>query len=89
MTEPTQGRSGWTLEEANRYERARALVSAVIAAYSSRIGKASREDAAILRNQQRTYVLERGQLGVHDRAQIQRILDDYPPLLRRVREGEQ
>jgi hypothetical protein len=64
------------------------LLNAIIAAYSSRIGRADNpEEAAVLRNQRAPYLQERASLGRLAEADIRRILADYPAVLQQIRNG--
>ena len=75
----------WSEQQAADFELARAVIGTVIAAYSSRLGRAVEETelAGLLAAQQR-YVRERRLLTLDDREQIERILRDYPALAREV-----
>lgn len=70
------------------YERARALLNAVIAAYSGRIGAApSPEVARALRAERAPLLAERDVLTADDQERIAEILRDMPDQLAAVREG--
>ncbi|WP_411083429.1 hypothetical protein [Streptomyces sp. cmx-18-6] len=70
------------------YERARALLSALIAAYSGRIGETStRQEAQALRAERAPFLAERDSLTAGDRERVAEILREMPERLRAVREG--
>ncbi|GAA2463250.1 hypothetical protein GCM10010273_56490 [Streptomyces lavendulocolor] len=70
------------------YERARALLNAVIAAYSGRIGAApSPEAARALRAQRAPLLVERDSLTADSQERIAEILRDLPAQLAAEREG--
>ena len=65
----------WTTQEMDDFERARALLSALIAAYSARIGRApSRESSRTLRAERAPLVEERDRLTAGDQERIAEIL---------------
>lgn len=78
----------WTDAETDAYELARALLDAVIAAYSDRIGSASSPEAALaLREERAPLLAERETLGADDRARIAEIVRGMPDRLASVRRG--
>lgn len=78
----------WTAAEMDAYEQARALLNAVIAAYSGRIGTApSREAAQALRQERAPLLTERDSLTADDRERVAQIIQEMPDQLRSVREG--
>lgn len=78
----------WTVAEMDAYERARALLNAVIAAYSARIGAADNAEAArTLREERAPLLAERDTLTADDQARIAEIIRDMPARLAEVREG--
>lgn len=81
--------SRWTSAEMDSYERARALLDAVIAAYSGRIGAAPSPQAArALRAERAPLLVERDALTADSRERIAEILRDMPAQLAAVREGD-
>ncbi|MDN3294928.1 hypothetical protein QWM81_12875 [Streptomyces ficellus] len=71
------------------YEQARALLNAVIAAYSGRISTApSPEAARALREERAPLLAERDALTADDRIRIAEIIREMPARLARVREGD-
>ncbi|GAA5207631.1 hypothetical protein GCM10023323_23930 [Streptomyces thinghirensis] len=78
----------WTAQEMDDFERARALLSALIAAYSARIGRApNREAAAVLRAERAPLLEERDKLTAGDRERVAEILREMPGRLESVRDG--
>ncbi len=78
----------WTGAEMDAYERARALLNAVIAAYSGRIYTApSAEAARVLREERAPLLAERDTLTADSWERIADILRDMPALLATVRKG--
>ncbi|MGY5099459.1 hypothetical protein [Streptomyces sp. 900105245] len=77
-----------SLEDLNAFERARQLLSAVVAAYSARIGVAGVEEAATLRSLRAPLLAEQRTLHPRDRVRVGQIVTEFPALLARVREGE-
>ncbi|MFD4369999.1 hypothetical protein [Streptomyces sp. NPDC058486] len=75
----------WSLDDAEAFETARDLITALVSAYSARIASAEADEAARLRSEQQTYLAERRSLSVRDTEEVQRVLRDYPALLRAVR----
>ncbi|MGC9478817.1 hypothetical protein ACP4I1_32340 [Streptomyces sp. WG4] len=70
------------------FERARALLSALIAAYSARIGQApNRETSQALRAERAPLLDERDKLTADDRDRVAEILRDMPGRLETVRAG--
>ncbi|MGW2725384.1 hypothetical protein [Streptomyces sp. NPDC001492] len=88
MPQPTGRRPRWTPQEMDDYERARSLLSAMIAAYSARIADAPDSEAARALRTERTPLLEeRDRLTADHRERVAEILRDMPDRLRAVREG--
>ncbi|MGW3100037.1 hypothetical protein ACWDCC_42105 [Streptomyces sp. NPDC001102] len=82
------GSPRWTTAEMDDYERARALLNAVIAAYSGRIGAApSKEAARALREERAPLLTERDSLTADDRQRIAEIIREMPARLAAVRQG--
>ncbi|SDB95877.1 hypothetical protein F610DRAFT_00729 [Streptomyces sp. LaPpAH-199] len=78
----------WTAEEMDAHERARALLNAVIAAYSSRIhGAPTPEAAGALREARAPLLAERDTLTADSQVRIAEILRDMPAQLTAVREA--
>ncbi|MGX9891190.1 hypothetical protein [Streptomyces sp. NPDC002276] len=75
-----------SLDDLNSYERARQLLSAVIAAYSARIGAADAEQAAELRGRRAPLLAEQQTLDPRDRDRVREIIAGFPVLLVAVRE---
>ena len=79
-TAPDGGDLGsWSEENANRFELARPLINAVIAAYSTRIA-ADPAAAAELRTAQARYAAVLRDLDPSDEAELARIVREYPAL---------
>jgi|SRR5215207_9144865 len=74
----------WSEENVDRYELARRLINAVIAAYSTRIA-ADAAAGAELRAEQAHYAAVLRQLDPTDDAELARIVREYPALIRQVR----
>lgn len=78
----------WTAQEMNDFERARALLNALIAAYSARIGRApNKETAQALRAERAPLLEERDKLTADDRQRVAEILREMPGRLESVRTG--
>ncbi|MFE2053709.1 hypothetical protein [Streptomyces sp. NPDC059459] len=78
----------WTAKEMDDFERARALLSALIAAYSARIGRAqTREVSQVLRAERAPLLEERDKLTADDRERVAEILREMPGRLESVRAG--
>ncbi|MFF4442428.1 hypothetical protein [Streptomyces sp. NPDC001621] len=77
-----------SLEDLNAFERARQLLSAVVAAYSARIGVAGVAEAAALRSLRAPLLAEQRTLDPRDRMRVDEIVTKFPALLAQVREGE-
>lgn len=78
----------WTAAQMDAYEQAHALLNAVIAAYSGRIGAASSpEIAQALRKERAPLLAERDTLTASDTARITEIIRDMPARLAELREG--
>ncbi|MFJ5588344.1 hypothetical protein ACIQCG_01175 [Streptomyces noursei] len=77
----------WTAAQMDAYEQARALLNALIAAYSARISEASPEAANALREQRAPLLVERDALTADDSDRIDEILREIPTLLAAVRGG--
>jgi hypothetical protein len=92
MNRPHNGTSAslqWSAADMTAFDEAHALISAVIAAYSARIGAAGdAETAGRLRQARSAYLAERQSLSVADRERIRQIREEYPALLQRVRQGK-
>ncbi|MBB1247001.1 hypothetical protein GL263_26150 [Streptomyces durbertensis] len=76
----------WTASESDRYVDARELVNQVIGVYSGLIHRATSEEEAealVSAQADQSLVLQRMTLG--DPATIERILNEYPDLVRRLR----
>ncbi|MGC5000577.1 hypothetical protein [Streptomyces sp. DT195] len=72
----------------DRFEQARALLNAVIGAYSGRIGKAeSRAAVQALRAERTPLIEERERLTPGDHGRVTEILQEMPDRLRVVRAG--
>ncbi|WP_328418491.1 hypothetical protein OG542_40560 (plasmid) [Streptomyces violaceus] len=81
-------RPQWTTAEMDAYERAHALLNAVIAAYSGRIGSApTRQTAQALRKERAPLLEERDTLTASDRTRIEEIIREMPSRLAALREG--
>ncbi|MEW2265971.1 hypothetical protein ACGF5T_33660 [Streptomyces sp. NPDC047853] len=81
-------RPQWTAAEMDAYERAHALLNAVIAAYSGRIGSAPTSQAAQALRQERAPLLaERDTLTASDSTRIEEIIQEMPSRLAALREG--
>jgi len=74
----------WCEKDVDRFELARRLVNAVIAAYSTRIA-AGPDAAADLRTEQARYATVLRDLDPTDQVNLARIVREYPVLIRRVR----
>ncbi|MGI5397792.1 hypothetical protein [Streptomyces sp. CA-251251] len=78
----------WTAKEMDDFERARALLSALIAAYSAHIGRAqTREVSQVLRAERAPLLEERDKLTADDRERVAEILRGMPGRLESVRAG--
>ncbi|MEU5163945.1 hypothetical protein AB0G74_30620 [Streptomyces sp. NPDC020875] len=76
----------WTVAEMDAHEQARALLNALISAYSARIGAAPTPEAAReLRAERAPLLAERDSLTADDRARIEEILKEVPRQLAAVR----
>lgn len=86
MTLSSTRRPRWTAAEMDAYERAHALLNAVIAAYSARIGVAPTAQAAQeLREERAPLLAERDTLTADDQCRIAEIIQDMPDRLAAVR----
>lgn len=76
----------WTAAEIDAHEQARALLNALISAYSARIGAAPTPEAAReLRAERAPLLTERDSLTADDRARIEEILQEAPGRLAAIR----
>jgi len=82
---PVGGELGsWSEKDVDRFELARRLLNAVIAAYSTRIAAAP-DASAGPRTEQARYATELRNLDPTDEVNLTRIVREYPVLIRRVR----
>ncbi|WP_330346638.1 hypothetical protein OG858_47415 (plasmid) [Streptomyces europaeiscabiei] len=80
----------WTAKQMDAYESARALLSAVIAAYSTRIGSSTApQEADRLKDLRSAHVVERRDLTAGHTARVNEINRDFVALLAAVQAGEQ
>lgn len=80
----------WTPDEDRAYETARDLTNALIAAYSARLYVTPEgEERLRLLSDQRECSEQQRKLTVFSGDDIQRILNDYPARIHRVREASQ
>lgn len=93
MTTPTNNQvvpPPWTAEQMDAYESAHALLSAVIAAYSARIGLSTTpHDAERLKERRGPYVVERQALTAGHTTRVDEINRNFAALLAAVRAGDQ
>ncbi|MGO4421966.1 hypothetical protein AB4Z54_25490 [Streptomyces sp. MCAF7] len=76
----------WTAEQSQAYTNAREVINQVIAAYSARIGSGSDAETDALVAEQLQYTEELQRLSVFDQEDIQRVLREYPGVIRRLNE---
>ncbi|MEU8590684.1 hypothetical protein AB0C59_27330 [Streptomyces sp. NPDC048664] len=78
----------WTPAEMDAYEHARAMLNAVIAAYSARVGTAPNpQEARALREEREPVLIERDRLTADHRERIAEIIREMPARLAAVRDG--
>ncbi|MGR7000764.1 hypothetical protein ACU686_26390 [Yinghuangia aomiensis] len=77
-------RRRWTPEEESAFEQARGIITQVVAAYSEHLADAADDEKRGLEAEQLTYSMELRRLAVTDRADVARILRDYPAVLKRL-----
>lgn len=95
MNEHTQGLpslmgarvEGMTADASQAYVTARELIVQIIGVLSARAASAGGEHSARLREATQHYGHELQVLGINDAVSVERVLTDYPELLRRLRAG--
>lgn len=77
----------WTSAEAERLDLAQSILRALIAAYTARIEVADPSTVRSLHIDRSRYAGELRALDANDGAALDRILTEYPSIIRRVRGG--
>jgi hypothetical protein len=77
----------WSNDDIHRFELAQHILRMIIGAYSGRMEGAPPAEEERLLEQQASYAAELRQLDAEDTANLERIIAEYPELLRQVRDA--